>query len=88
MCAGGKLEAEPGGNQSERLHPPSPCQSHRGLRCVLHELIPPKLDCLCQSNQSLVNYQFGNDSPITGKQNHNMVPPKREMMRLDNLVNP
>lgn len=47
MCAGGKLEAEPGGNQSELLRPPFLRQSHRGLRCVLHELIPPKLDCLC-----------------------------------------
>ena len=47
MCAGGKLEAEPRGNQSELLHPPSLCQSQQGLRCVLHELIPPKLDCLC-----------------------------------------
>lgn len=71
MCAGVKLEAEPRGNQSELLHPPFLCQSHRGLRCVLHELIPPKLDCLCLSNQSFVNYHFGNDSPIIGKQNHN-----------------
>lgn len=54
MCAGGKLEAEPRGIQSELLHPPSPCPSHRGLRCALHELIPPKLDCLCWSNQGSV----------------------------------
>lgn len=54
MCAGGKLEAEPRGIQSELLHPPSACPSHRGLRCALHELIPPKLDCLCWSNQSSV----------------------------------
>lgn len=45
MCAAGKLEAEPRGNQSELLHPPLLCQSHRGLRCALQELIPPKLDC-------------------------------------------
>lgn len=56
MCAAGKLEAEPRGNQSELLRPPLLCRSHRGLRCVLHELIPPKLDCLCLTNQALVNY--------------------------------
>lgn len=52
MCAGGKLEAEPRGVQSEP--PPPPCPSHRGLRCALHELIPPKPDCLCWSNQGSV----------------------------------
>lgn len=51
MCAGGKLEAEPRGIQSELLRLPSPCPSHRGLRCALRELIPPKLDCLRWSNQ-------------------------------------
>lgn len=74
MCAGGKLEAEPRGNQSELLHPPFLCQSHRGLRCVLHELIPPKLDCLCKSNQSFVNYHFGNDSPIIGASQYSSIP--------------
>lgn len=69
----GSWKHSPRGNQSELLHPPFLCQSHRGLRCVLHELIPPKLDCLCSSNQSFVNYHFGNDSPIIGKQNHNIV---------------
>lgn len=55
MCACGKLEGEPGGNQSELLHPPSVSQNRRGLRCMLCELIPPKLDCLCWSNQSFAN---------------------------------
>lgn len=54
MCAGGKLEAEPRGIQSERLRPPPPRPSHRGLRCALRELIPPKPDCLCWSNQGSV----------------------------------
>lgn len=50
---------------------PSCLESHWGLRCALHGLILPKLDCLSESNQSFVNYHFGNESPITGKQNCN-----------------
>ena len=61
--------AEPRGNQSELLHPPFLSQSHWGLRCALHGLIPSKLDCLCESNQSFVNYHFGNESAVIGKQN-------------------
>lgn len=80
MRAGGKFEAEPRGNQSELLHPPFATQNRRGLRCVLHKLIPRKLDCLCRSNQSFVNESFGNDSPITAERNHNMVHHKLEII--------
>ncbi|MEQ2254459.1 hypothetical protein ILYODFUR_004034 [Ilyodon furcidens] len=79
MCACGKLEAGPRGNQSELLHPPSASQNRRGLRCVLHKLIPSKLDCLCRSNQSFVNESLGNDSPIMVERNHNMVHHKLEI---------
>lgn len=67
MCAGGKLEAEPRGNQSELLPPPFLCQSHRGLRCVLHELIPPEPDCLCLCNQIFINLEMIVQSPAHGK---------------------
>lgn len=86
MCAGGKLgKQNPRGNQSEVLHPPFLCQSHRGLRCVLHELIPPKLDCLCYSNQTFVNDHFRNDCLIIGKHNCNIVEEhcKKEITRGD-----